>query len=144
VQAIITHFVRPAQETKGALCRAWWSEVIWKFIVGKACCEAGGQVVVPACDPVAQVCDASLIKPVFSKVFVGEDADSGEMVLNCLQVEVRIMTAGKVLKIGIGEGPGDCVEIDDVTDHEPVVPGARLQADGVFKRHCPTLAAGVT
>jgi hypothetical protein len=26
------------------------------------------------------------------------------------------------------------VEIDDVTDHEPVVPGARLQADGVVKR----------
>jgi hypothetical protein len=26
--------------------------------------------------------------------------DPGEMVLNCLQVEVRIMTAGKVLQIG--------------------------------------------
>jgi hypothetical protein len=39
------------------------------------------------------------------------------------------MTAGKVLKIGIGgigEGAGDSVEIDDAADHEPVVPGARL------------------
>ncbi len=32
------------------------------------------------------------------------------------------------MQIGIGEGPGDGVEIDDVADHEPVVPGARLQA----------------
>jgi len=59
------------------------------------------------------------------------------MVQHRLQVEVGIMTAGKVLKVGIGEGAGDSVEIDDVADHEPVVPGARLQAPGVFKRYCP-------
>jgi len=114
-----------------------WSEVIWSFIVGKVGGETEGEVVIPARDPVAQVRDPMPIKPVFGKICVGEDADPSEMILDCLQVEVRIMTAGKVLKIGIGEGAGDGVEIDDVADHEPVVPGARLQAHGVFKRHCP-------
>ena len=29
------------------------------------------------------------------------DADASEMIQDCLQVEVRVMTAGKILKIGI-------------------------------------------
>ena len=95
-----------------------WSEVIGDFIVGKVRDETEGEVVVPACNPAAQVRDPALIKPVFSKVFVGEDADPSEMVPDCLQVKVRIMTAGKVLKVGIREGVGDGMEIDDVADHE--------------------------
>ena len=86
-----------------------WSEVIRNFIVGKFCGEAEGEVVIPPCDPVAQVRDAPLIKPVFSEIFVSEDADPSEMVLDCFQVEVRNMTAGKVLKIGIRESPGNGV-----------------------------------
>jgi hypothetical protein len=38
---------------------------------------------------------------IFREVFVGEDADPSEMVLDCLQVEVRIMTAAKVFQICI-------------------------------------------
>ena len=95
-----------------------WSEVIWSFIVGKVGGETEGEVVIPARDPVAQVRDPMPIKPVFGKICVGEDADPSEMILDCLQVEVRIMTAGKVLKVGIREGVGDGMEIDDVADHE--------------------------
>jgi hypothetical protein len=80
---------------------------------------------------------ADLIEPVFGEVAVGEDADSSKMVPDHLQVEVRIVTAGKVLKIGIGEGPGGGMEINDVADHKPVMPRARLQTYGVAKRHCP-------
>ena len=70
-----------------------WSGVIRNFIVGKVCGEAEGEVVIPACDPVAQVRDPSRIKSVFREVFVSKDADPREMVLDCLQIEVRIMTA---------------------------------------------------
>ena len=77
-----------------------WSEVIGNFIVDKVLDETEGEVIVPACNPAAQVRDPALIKPVFSKVFVGDDADPSEMVPDCLQVEVRIMAAGKVLKVG--------------------------------------------
>jgi hypothetical protein len=126
VQAITTHFVSPGA-SNGA------------FIIGKVRSQAEGEVVMPACDPAAQIRDPRLIKPI---AFVGEDADPGEVVLDCLQVEVRIMTAGKVLKIGIRKGPGDGVEVDDVADHEPVVPGARLQAHGVFERYGPHACRG--
>ena len=98
--------------------------MIRAFIVGKICGETYGKVVIPACDPVTPVRDPSLIRPVFGEVFVSEDADPGEMILYCLQIEAWIMTAGKVLEIGIGEGPGNGAEIDDAADHEPVVPGA--------------------
>jgi hypothetical protein len=60
-----------------------------------------GEIVIPSCDPVAQVGDPGLIKPVFSEVFVGEHVDASEMVRDSLQVEVWIMTAGKILKAGI-------------------------------------------
>ena len=82
MQTIITHFARPAQKTKSASYRAWRSEVVWNLIVGEVCCEAEGQVVIPARDLAAQVCDPLFVKPVFSKVVVSEDADPGEMVLN--------------------------------------------------------------
>lgn len=95
-----------------------WSQVVRGFILGKVRGETESEVVIPACDPAAQIRDPRLVKPVFREVVVGEDADPGEMVPDCLQVEVRIMTAGKVLKIGIGEDPGDGVEIDDVADHD--------------------------
>jgi hypothetical protein len=53
----------------------YWSGVIWNIIVGNVGGEAEGEVVVPACGPVAQVRDPPLIKAVFREVFVGEDAD---------------------------------------------------------------------
>jgi hypothetical protein len=55
------------------------------------------------------------------------------MVQDCFQVEVRVVTAGKVLKIDVGEGAGDAVQADDVADHEAVMPGTCLQAHGVIE-----------
>ncbi len=78
-----------------------WSRVIRIFIVGKIRSETEGEVVIPAGDLTAQVGDLLLIKPVFSKVFIAEDADPGEVVPDCLQVEFRIVAAGKILKVGI-------------------------------------------
>ena len=77
------------------------SRVVRKLIVGKLRGETAGEVVIPSRDPAAQVGDPRRIKPVFSKVFVGKDADASEMIEDCLQVEVRVMAAGKILKIGI-------------------------------------------
>src|SRR5580693_5877989 len=48
------------------------------------------------------------------------------MVQDRFQVEVRVMTAGKVLKIDVGEGAGDGMQVDDVADHEAVMPAGRL------------------
>jgi len=44
------------------------------------------------------------------------------------------MTAGKTLEVDVGEGAGGCVQVDDVADHEPVMPGAGLQPHSVLKR----------
>ena len=49
-------------------------------------------------------------------------------------VEVGFMTAGKTLEVDVGEGAGGCVQVDDVADHEPVMPGAGLQPHSVLKR----------
>jgi hypothetical protein len=46
------------------------------------------------------------------------------------------MTTGKTLKLDVGEGAGDGVQIDDVADHEPVMPGTRLQPHSVLKGKC--------
>lgn len=43
------------------------------------------------------------------------------------------MTTGKTPRIDVGEGAGAGVQIDDVADHEPVMPGTRLQPYGVLK-----------
>ena len=84
-----------------ASCHTRRSQIVRKLIVGKLRGKAAGEVVIPSCDPAAQVGDPRLIKPVFGKVLVGEDADAGEMIQDCLQVEIRVMAAGKILKIGI-------------------------------------------
>jgi hypothetical protein len=102
------------------------SEVIRKFIFSALRSKTAGEIVIPSRDPAAKVGDRQLIKPVFSKVLVGEHADTSEMVQDRFQVEVRIMTAGKSLEIREREGTGDGMEIDDVADHEAVMPGARL------------------
>lgn len=94
VQTITTHLFARLWNEESASCRVYWSLVIRNFIVVKVRDDTKGDVVIPARDPVAQICDRRLIKPVFSKILVGEDADPGEMVPDCLQVEVRIMTAG--------------------------------------------------
>ncbi len=44
------------------------------------------------------------------------------------------MAAGQGLKIRVREGTRDCVQVDDVPDHEAVMPGARLQAYSVLER----------
>ena len=36
------------------------------------------------------------------------------------------MTAAKTLEIDEGEDPGGCVQVDDVADHAPVMPGTGL------------------
>jgi len=53
------------------------------------------------------------------------------------------MTAGKVLKIGVGEGPGDSVEIDDVADHEPSCQARAFKPTVSSSDTARTLAAGV-
>jgi hypothetical protein len=73
---------------------------------------------------------------------LGEGADFmsralSQVVRKLIVGELRGETAGKILEIGIGEGAGDGMEINDVADHEPVMPSARLQTRGVLKRHCP-------
>ena len=77
------------------------SEVVRKFIVGELRGETAGEIVVPSCDPAAQVGNPRFIKPVSGKVLVGEDTNASEMVQNRLQVEVRVMPMGEILEIGI-------------------------------------------
>jgi len=77
------------------------SQVVRKFIVGELCGETAGEIVIPSCDPAAQVGNPRFIKPVSGKILVGEDTNAGEMVQNRLQVEVRVMTVGEILEIGI-------------------------------------------
>src|SRR5260370_25664293 len=59
------------------------------------------------------------------------------MVKDCLRVQVGVMAAGEVLKIDVGEGVSNGMQVDDVADYEAVMPGACLQAHGVIKRQCP-------
>jgi hypothetical protein len=47
------------------------------------------------------------------------------------------VTAGKVLKTDIGEGADDGMQVDNVADHETVMPDACFQAHGVVKRQRP-------
>ena len=77
------------------------SEVVRKFIVGELRGETAGEIVVPSCDPAAQVGNPRFIKPVFREVLVGEDTNASEMVQNRLQVEVRVMPMGEILEIGL-------------------------------------------
>ena len=77
------------------------SQVVRKFIVGELRGETAGEIVIPSCDPAAQVGNPRFIKPVSSKVLVGEDTNASEMVQDHLQVEVRVMTTGEILEIGI-------------------------------------------
>jgi hypothetical protein len=46
------------------------------------------------------------------------------MIQDCFKVKVRVMTAGKGLKVCLRERTGNGVQIDDVPDHETVMPGA--------------------
>src|SRR5215510_14995391 len=117
------------------------SQVIWELISGFRG-ETTSQVVVPTRDPPAKVCGLRLIKLVCGEVFVREDADSSKVVQDRLEVEVRFVTAGKTLKIDVGEGAGDCVQVDDVADNEPVMPGTGLQPHSVLKRQCPYVRHG--
>ncbi len=80
VQVITTHVVHMALNRRNWLHATRRSQVVRKPIVGKIRGKATGEVVIPSRDPAAQVGDPRLIKPVFSKVFVGEDADAGEMI----------------------------------------------------------------
>jgi hypothetical protein len=52
------------------------SEVIRKFIFSALRSKTAGEIVIPSRDPAAKVGDRQLIKPVFSKVLVGEHADT--------------------------------------------------------------------
>jgi hypothetical protein len=72
-----------------ACYRVRWSEVIRTVIVGKVCGKTEGQVAMPACGPVAQARGPSLIKPVFGEDFISKDADPGEMVLDCLELNLE-------------------------------------------------------
>ena len=47
-----------------------WSQVVWGFILGKVCGETESEVVIPACDPAAQIRDPRFVKPVFREVVV--------------------------------------------------------------------------
>jgi hypothetical protein len=49
----------------------------------------------------------------------------------------QFVAAGQGLKIRVREGTRDCVQVDDVPDHEAVMPGARLQAYSVLERQSP-------
>jgi hypothetical protein len=64
--------------------------------------------------------------PYSAKSSSGKYADASQMVQDCFQVEVRVMTAGKVLKIDVGERAGDGMQVDDVADDEAVMPSARF------------------
>jgi hypothetical protein len=48
------------------------SQVVRKFIVGELRGETAGEIVIPSCDPAAQVGNPRFIKPVSGKVLVGE------------------------------------------------------------------------
>ena len=65
---------------------------------------------------------------------VGEHADTGQVFQNGPQVEVRLMAAGEILDIGVGESICGGMQVDDVADHEPVMPGPCLQADRIVQR----------
>ena len=80
---------------------------------------------------------ASIRSAPSGEVLIGKHADSGEMIHDRLQIEVRLVAAGQGLKIRVREGIRDCVEVDDVPDHEAVMPGARLQAYSVLERQSP-------
>lgn len=77
------------------------SRIIPKLIVSMLRGETASEVVIPCRDPSAQVGDTRLIEPVLSKIFIGEYADTSEMVQDRFQIEVRVMTAGKSLKVGV-------------------------------------------
>src|SRR5271154_1121795 len=64
------------------------------------------------------------------------------MVQYRFQVEVRVMTAGKVLEIDVGERAGDGMQVDNVADHEAVMPGARFDANRIVERQCPHARRG--
>ena len=104
--------------------------------------ETASEVVLPFRNPSAQVSDPRFAESVFSEVVVGEDADAGEVVQDCFQVEVRVMTAGEVLKIDAGEGAGDGVQVDDVADHEAVMPARAFSPAVSSSDNARTLAAG--
>ena len=74
------------------------------------------------------------IQAVLGEVFVGEHADAGKVVQDGLQVEGRLVAAGEILYIGVGESVCGGMQIDDVADHEPVMPGPG-QADRGVQRH---------
>jgi hypothetical protein len=57
-----------------------------------------------------------------------------EVIQDRFQVEFRLVPAGQGLKVCVREGPGDSVQVDNVPDHEAVMPGACLQAHGVIER----------
>jgi hypothetical protein len=102
------------------------SEVVLEFVINAFCGETASEIAIPSGDPSAQVSYPGLAEPVFSEVVVGEYADASQMVQDCFQVEVRVMTAGKVLKIDVGDRAGDGTQVDDVADDEAVMPSARF------------------
>jgi|SRR5689334_1651418 len=62
VSAITTHFVpSDVSNERSSSRRMRWSWAIWGFIAGKVLGETAAEVVVPACDPVAQVRDPRFI-----------------------------------------------------------------------------------
>ena len=118
--------------SESGYCRS--SGVVKRFVVYMVRSQTAGEVVMPSRGPGAKADDRWDIQAVLSEVFVGEHADAAKVIQDGPQVEGRLVAAGEILDICVGESICDGMQVDDVADHEPVMPGPRLQADRVVQR----------